>query len=188
MINEEADRIIDRKETDIKTFHQPMYVWIGTGATLLGGYYFGYQFRAERVEQWLPLGIVSLSGVILLIASRVGWKIPGSKFSFTQREYIFDTEQNVLQIAFSSSSQPTTIEKSINLNGVKSFSYRVNTQSGKKTNPARSEFLILEPLGRKIPWKHAPEQAELLVKHLNQKWEEILHLKSIEEDGIDIDE
>jgi len=148
MITEETDRLIDRRERQPKTFEKPIYIWLGTAGVILGIYYFGYQFRPSRVEEWLPIGIVAASGAYILIANRVGWNIPGSKFRFWQHEYVFEAEKDELHFLFSSSTQKTKLEKVINLKGVESFSYDVDTSSTtqKETRLATSADPTFNPI------------------------------------------
>ncbi len=142
----------ERKEKNIKTFAPTKYVVAGIVLAGIGLFYFTTQFKADRIEEWLPLGISLLLGLYLILANRAKWKIPGSKHSFYQRDFIFDPSTGHLTIVFKSNTSSSIIDQTIALTHVTHVDIRTETsaKTQKETEVVQDVVQIL-PLGKATP-------------------------------------
>ncbi|GAB5416171.1 MAG: hypothetical protein Crog4KO_12450 [Crocinitomicaceae bacterium] len=193
----DKNRITVRKERKAKTFKPKGFLYFGLAAIGVGCYYFFTQFNSERIEEWLPLGIILVVGLLLTIAHLKGSKFPGSEDFWMETEFVIDRENKLFKINFSNSNGVEKNQVTADISEVEHFEHRIDTSSRTvkssevvhdpmqilpkgqasttgtyveittKNYVERKVMLILQPSGAEIKLKSTPENLEEFVKQLN---------------------
>lgn len=140
------------KERKSKTFAKKNYLFLGIALTAVGVYYFTTQFNSDRVEEWLPLGLIGGIGIVLIIANRLRLKLPGSKDFRASRKYFYDDVKKELQVIFESNTVSPKTDQTISLQGVTEVDVRVEESSRQvRETRVKHDPLKFTPLGQSSP-------------------------------------
>ncbi|TNE56011.1 MAG: hypothetical protein EP338_01645 [Bacteroidetes bacterium] len=142
----------NKKETQVKTFSPTIYLLLGLFLAGLGVYYFTTQFREDRIEEWLPLGISLLLGIYLIIGHRAGWKRPGSKYSFYKHDFLYHPETRELLIIFSSNRIRRRIDQRIDLSDTTQVQLTSKAKSSQRSETTlEHDPMKILPMGQATP-------------------------------------
>jgi hypothetical protein len=121
--------IIYETSRPAKTFATNTYLFLAIVMTVIGAYYFGTQINWERPEEYIPIGICFLIGLVLLIAYQGKWTIPKSKPFYSKLEYYINSETNELVYISTFNQNPPHTFVVCSLDGVESFDYEVKSKT-----------------------------------------------------------